>query len=720
MKTKIALFSALVMLLAVLVPVSAFSAADTGLENAIKTAKQMFDIPESLNNFTYRVSSEGDLKIWMLNWSSNDDKGTNIQISIDNTGDIQNYNSYKYIDYDSIKKLPSISKTQAQKKAEEIIKKLNPNIFDNLKLLQRNQNVSINDNAYYFNYIRTNNDIVFPQNGISLSISKQTGELQNYNKNWSKDLLFPSSEKAISLKEAQESYINNLGLDLTYKYSTEDKKVKVYGAYSPIYNSDYYIDAFTGERINLGRVFYNETADMAMKEDAAAFGRGMDNGVALTPEETAAVEEVSKFLSQQEVETIARNLEVLELDQSFTLDSASLYKGWLGIKGYEWNLNFIKSDDKTYSRVSVRMDASTGEITYFNTSSKTEDSDAKYDKDAAKSAVEEFLNQIQPDKFKQTKYKEIENENEILENIEIEAPKYFSFQYKRMVNDIPFESNGITISYNAVTGKITNYSLEWFDVEFPSLDNAATLDKIYDIFFRDIGLELQYTTAISNIVYAKEPGINSDSNKEAKLVYAVNSDKPLTLDAFTGAILNSNGEPYKEEKPLEYTDIKGHYAQDEIETLAQAGIGLEGPELKPNEQIKQKDFLLLVSQIIDNGYSFYGKIALDSDNEKEDLYKLLIQEGIVKESEKNPDAPLTREESVKFIIRALKYEKIASLSDIFNCTFKDKDEINPELIGHVVLAKGLNIVSGDGDYFRPKAELKKADALIIIYNYLQI
>lgn len=719
MKTKIALFSALIMILTVVMPISAFSAADPGLENAIKVSKQMFDIPDDLSNFTYSVRSQGDLKFWMLNWSSKDNNGRNIEVSIDSTGDVQSYYNYKYTNYENIKKLPSISRSEAQKKAEEIIKKLNPDIFDNIKILERNQNVSITDNVYSFNYIRTYNGIVFPKNGISVNINKQTGELEGYNKNWSKDLVFPSSEKALSLKEAQEAYIKNLGLGLTYKLSTEDKNVKVYGAYSPIYNSNHYIDAFTGKKINLGSIYYNELYDMVTKE-SAAFGRGdLAADIALNPEEIAAVEEVSKLLSQEDAEKIARELKVLELDASFTLNSASLYKGWLGTKGYEWNLHFIKSDDKVNSRVSARIDAATGEITSFSTGSpKTEDNPAKYDKTAAKKAVEEFLNQIQPDKFKETKYKEIEDE--IIKDIEIETPKYFSFQYTRIVNDVPFENNVITVQFDAVTGKITNYNLEWFDLEFPSLENAASLDKIYEIFFKEIGLELQYTTSLSDIIYAKELAVEPDSSKEVKLVYAVNSDKPSTLDAFTGIILDYNGKPYKEEKTLEYSDISGHYALDEIEVLAQAGIGLEGPELKPDEQIKQKDFLLLISQVIGNGYSFYGKLALGNETETEDLYKLLIQEGIVKESEKNPDGPLTREDSVKFVIRALKYEKIAALSDIFNCTFTDKAEINPELIGHVVLAKGLNIVNGHGDYFRPKAELKKADALIIIFNYLQI
>jgi len=715
MKSKIALLSVLIVLLSAIMPMTAF-AADPGLESAIKATKQMFEIPENLNNFSYIVTSEGDLKVWLLSWSSKN-KDEVIEVAVDDTGDILSYSKYKYTSYEDIKKLPSISRTEAQKKAEEFIKKLNSeNIFDNIKLLEGNQKISLLDNTYFFSYIRTYNGIAFPQNGINISINKQTGDLESYNKNWSKNLVFPSSEKAISLKEAQEAFKKNLGLALMYKSSIEDRQIKVFGAYSPIYGSNYYIDAFTGEKLNLDRIYYDwsygNTLKLAFSEASDAGG-----GIVLSPDAIAAVEEVSKLLSQEEAENLARKLNVLELDDSFTLSRASLFKGWYGEKGYEWNLNFIKSDEKVYSNVSVRIDAVTGEITSFSTGyDMPEDSAAKYDKDAAKKAVEEFLNQIQPNKFKESKYKEVENE--IVKETETEAPKYYSFRYTRMANGVPFENNGITVEFNAVTGKITSYNLEWYDVEFPSLEKAVPLDKIYEIFFNEIGLELQYTTGVSDIIYERASGINS--NNEVKLVYAVKSNKPSILDALTGAILDSSGKPYKEEKPLVYSDIEGHYAQDEIEVLAQAGIGLEGPQLNPDEKIKQKDFLLLISQVVDNGYAFRGKLSLSSNTETEDLYKLLIDQGIIKESEINPEGPLTREDSVKFVIRVLNYEKIAQLSDIFNCTFKDKDEISPELIGYVVLAKGLNIVNGHGDYFRPKAELKKADALIIIYNLLQL
>jgi len=71
--------------------------------------------------------------------------------------------------------------------------------------------------------------------------------------------------------------------------------------------------------------------------------------------------------------------------------------------------------------------------------------------------------------------------------------------------------------------------------------------------------------------------------------------------------LYGDGTPYKEDKVLEYTDISDHYAKKQIEMMAEMGIGLEGPELKPDEKIKQKDFLLLISQVLGE-YPFYGKL----------------------------------------------------------------------------------------------------------------
>ncbi|WP_265445854.1 YcdB/YcdC domain-containing protein [Acetivibrio straminisolvens] len=729
MKSKLVLAIALVMIVSTALSGVALAKEDTGLEDAIKRVKQLFVIPEENSEFSYSASSRGDITVWMLNWQAKGDEGSNVFVTVDSTGDILNYHFYKGMEQNNLK-LPKISRDEAKAKAEEIIEKLNPEILDSLKLMPIAQYTSIYDRTYYFGYVRTHNGILVPSNDIWVEIDKQTGELVSYNKTWNKDIIFPSAEKILSLKEAQEAYIKNLGLRLTYNAVTENDGVTIYAAYTPIYGSEYYIDAFTGERTTRGFEYgtdeYGIAFNEAVKKSRALFDAGIGSAdVVLTPEEIKAVEEAAGLLTQEEAEKIARELKVLELDDTFVVDWANLYKEWPTRTNYNWNLYFVKDTDKSsedYCSINVSINAKTGEILGFNINKASKENTVKLDREAAKKIVEEFLKEIQPEKFKETEYDEITDRAIILYS-ENQQPAYHVFNYTRKVKGVPFPGNGISVGFDAVTGKIQNYKLEWYDIEFPSVEKALEIEKIYEIFFEEIGLELQYITDGNNVVYMEKVAADAvtatDKKTEAKLVYAVNTKKPAILDADTGIILDGSGKPYKENKALEYTDISDHYAKKQIEILAEMGIGLEGPELKPNEKIKQKDFLLLISQTL-NGYQFYGKTSLSSGEETEELYKNLIRQGIVKEGEKNPEAYLTREDSVKFVIRALGYDKVADISDIFNCTFKDKDEINPELIGYVVIAKGLKIVNGYGEYFRPKDELKKADALIIIYNYLQI
>ena len=99
----------------------------------------------------------------------------------------------------------------------------------------------------------------------------------------------------------------------------------------------------------------------------------------------------------------------------------------------------------------------------------------------------------------------------------------------------------------------------------------------------------------------------------------------------------------------------------------------------------------------------------------------MINEGILKLNEKAPDSNLTREDAVKFIIRSLKYDKVAAIKGIYKCDFKDLTKINPDLIGSVTIAKGLKIINGDGEgYFNPTDKLTRAETASLICNYLQI
>ena len=183
--------------------------------------------------------------------------------------------------------------------------------------------------------------------------------------------------------------------------------------------------------------------------------------------------------------------------------------------------------------------------------------------------------------------------------------------------------------------------------------------------------------------------------------------KPANIDANTGYIkLFGRTDP----QMWTYNDIDKSYAKEKINILAQYGIALPGEEFKPKEKITQRDFLYLLAK----ANSPYFEI----DGSKDKLYSYLINLGIVKEEEKNPNKIVTKEEGIKYIIRALKYDKIADVSEIYKDLFKDTKDIAPKLKGYAAIAYGLNIVEGSNGYLKPKAELKREDAANMIYNYL--
>ena len=727
MKRKIALFLSLIMLMSVLVPVHAFAQEETGLAKVISTVKSIVSIPKEYTEFRSEMNVYGGVKSWYLTWHSKDWSDGSMSVSIMDNGTITSYHHYRAEDYTyndySRKKFPKINRQEASQVAGEFIKKVNPSVFDKVKANDANNN-SVLEGSYYFTYTRYENDIPFYSDNVNVGVNSKTGEVQNYYLNWTENLAIPSATGKISLREAQKAYKEKLGLKLIYNHTYQDDNIKVYPVYVPAAGGEYVIDAFSGEKVSISNDYYGPYYGDYTRDSVAGMAKSEVKEQSLTPEEIKEVDRMANYISQDEAEEIARDLKVLDLD-GMKLENASLSRYWGMRDNYLWHLNFINEqiDEKTeYRYASVAIDASTSEIRSFWQSRPYKDGEeVKYNKDESKAAVEEFLKQFKPEKFDASEYDEA-SEQYYYGYRGSEQQRFYNFIYTRKVNGIPFPGNRMYVEFDAVSGKINNFGMEWFDIEFPELSNTVPMDKVYDTMFKEIGLELQYRVRYvpateESGTAEKVSGFDPRGNREIKLVYAPVPTKPLIFDAITGGILDYNGNPYKENKPVEYSDIAGHYGEKQIKTLAEYGISFEGSEFRPNENITQLDFLSLLSKT----FNYYEPSIKGEDDEKQidRLYKFMIREGVIKADEKDPKAVMTREESVKLIIRALRYDKIAEIVDIFNCTFADKADINPELIGYVTIAQGLKIVSGSNGKFNPKGNLTRAQAAIVIYNYLQ-
>jgi hypothetical protein len=401
----------------------------------------------------------------------------------------------------------------------------------------------------------------------------------------------------------------------------------------------------------------------------------------------------------------------------------SLYKDYQNKDNMIWSIEFSKERSEKgedYRYVNVRIDAKTGELLEFNTSYPQKgDEKAKYNENESKAVVEKFLKEFSPEKFKNVVFDD-NYQRDIIPFIKSESqelPRYYNFNYTRMINGIPFIGNGIYVNFDAVSGKITSYNCQWFsNVKFASTQNVVSIDKVYDKVFNEIGYYLQYKLKYNREVYEKYASVypRDEVKPEVKLVYAPNPQKTLIIDAFKNVLLDQNGEEYKENK-ANYTDIEDSFAKDEIIALAENGIIIDGDKFNPNANITQKDFLYMIVKT-----SFpYETFKLTNQDDLDRMYGVLITQGIVKKDEKSPYATVKREDAVKFIIRGMKFDKVADIKGIYNCQFKDVNEISEGLVGYVTIANGLNIVSGDEGYFKPQEKLSRAQAAVMIYNVLQ-
>jgi hypothetical protein len=138
--------------------------------------------------------------------------------------------------------------------------------------------------------------------------------------------------------------------------------------------------------------------------------------------------------------------------------------------------------------------------------------------------------------------------------------------------------------------------------------------------------------------------------------------------------------------------------------------------LKPDEKITQKEYLYILSKMRGSYYMDSGIWPL-KQKDQDGLYRVLLNDSILDESEKEPDSYITSENAVKYLLRAAGYRKFAELTGIFECRYTDKADIDPTLTGYAAIAGSLGIVNATGS-FEAKKALTKAEVVILLYNYM--
>lgn len=664
---------------------------EKNLEEITNNMKNLFSITHDYESFDSRVNTYDGTVRYYLNWQDSSKEIPDIRIEVDEKENIISFNkNYKRQDKDEFK---NISKDEANDIALEFIRKISPEKIKNISQIEDKINKNSPwDDFYNIQFYRQIEEIPYYDNTIYVNIDKKTKEVVNYNTNWDYDIEFPNKEKAIEKEKAKEILKEKIGLELIYKtkYNDDSKEPQFYLSYDFL-NKNRVVDAISGDIIKINP--YRPIGGMGEMEDTAKEQN-------LTPKEREEIEKLSGIKDIKEIEKSAR--EILKLEDDYKLVYSNLYSSWKNKDEYLWTLDF-ELDGEDPKGVNITLNAKNEELISFYKFQDDKDKKIIINREEALKIAKDYIKEIAPEKMEKLEYIPGDFRDE---------EKRFNFQFIRKEDDIYIQDDRVDIGVDATDKTIFSYSMNWYNGEMPPKGQIISKEKAYEVLFNQLDYELMYVK-----MYDREnlemPRPNR-GNFKIKLVYDTPPNKPVNIDAKDGKLLNNSGDAYITEKEIKYKDIKNSYAKEKIETLAEYNIGFRGEEFKPKEEIIQEDFLYLLWQSL---YPYRNKEA-NSD----EIYKDLINRGILKEEEKRPKSNLSKEDAVVFVIRAMGYEDIAKMEDIYKRDiFVDGDDIESKYIGHINLAYGFKIIQGNGENppkLNPKKKLTREDASNIIYNYI--
>lgn len=712
-------------------------ALEKSLEQAIKATKSKITIPKEYSEFDYFYQGTNSYSptYWNLSWRKAEEYSV-IEVGLDKDYNIVYYSNYDYSK--TSRSIPSYLKNELEDEALAFIKKIAPDIYNKLDFIEANYD-GIYNNSYTYFYQRKENNVIFPDNTVSVRVDAHTGKVRSANINWLRGVKIPSANAKLTKNNAAKIIGENLNMKLTYKinyyniFENGQNKIskKAFLVYEP--DKGYIsVDANTGD-IYLTRTEWvemasgtnnkemDDKADMAVSEDSGVAGMA-----ALTEEEISKIRELEKLISKDKAIEIVTTNPYLYIDDNLISYTASLNKSYtFSDEGgsYVWNISLrdnrpidYNNNNEDYHRASAyaSVDAKSGKILSFNANIKSnynrntgkwDTVKVKYDREYGRKVLEKFLKSQVESRFNKTKLVE-ERDDYVAYYKEENIPVYggYGYRYNRFNEDVEFIYNSISGSVDGVTGKIYNYRSNWDDdIVFESPKNAMSPQNAFEHYISKDGFNLLYEI---NVINQYDPNYKSidkyyDYSEaysvayEIRLVYRPDIS-PAYISPFTGQQLNSNGEVYKGREPYVYKDIVDSKENREILLLTDMNIGFEGENFNPDKLITEDEFDLLIDKLIG-----YGRDSSEQANASNKL--------------------ITREELAYKFIKIYGLEKIASIPGIYTTGYYDENTIATKYLGAVALAKGLEIFpKDDSKLFNPRNNISRRDAVKLLFKFTQV
>ena len=709
------------------------SNSDVDLQAALTVVKKRITIPDELKEFDYSTGMSYGTKIFYFRWYNVKDvnsKGSH-QISVTVVGDIitEYYEYYGDRNYYGDPSFAKLSESQMLAKAKEYIGKLDPSIKDKVEVSLGD--LSINSDRANINFTRIENGIEVSSNNGRVTIDKNTGELISFNVNWWDNAKFASPEKAKTEDEIKELYKKLCNLTPYYKiytnWSTKEKTVNI--VYEPDMNSE--IDAFTGKESTIwedmrkaeGTQYYGFAAEEGANDEAESSAGAADpnpatgvGGITFTEAELEKIQIDNSLITPKEAFEQLKKDKYAALSDDYVISSYDIYSDYdYGIdelvyeegrepekkeQEFYLTLNFkvkdsLKEKYTGYKNISVQLNAKTGEVLYLNKYGKPGDlpkldvTKAKATADsAAKAYAKDIIDSYKSDKGNTEPVSTWGDKNQYYETSR-------TFRYNRYVNGIQVSGDGIYIEVDS-EGTVTRYSFNHTeDVKFPAAD-ILTADKAFEKLYEQRKFDYYYNGWITK-----------DGQVKTYLLYRMSS---FYINAKTGKLCNWYGGDLNERSSgVKYTDIKGIPQETAILTLQRHGVTISDEKnFRPNDYIEKNEFSMLVGMALGGGYYFYDEEAPVEAETPASTQKPADQ----------GSKYVTRTDAAVIFTQSSGYGKVSELKGIFKTPFSDVKSTD-ENIGSIAVAYSLGFIKGEDGKFNGTKKITRAEAMQMIYDYIQ-
>jgi len=718
MKKKVlSLLLAMSVLFSLALPARAQS-ADDRLAAVTAKVKTVLDLDtENYTDFYGDLMEDVLAPSWYLEWFSDD---ASLNISATEEGKILSYNyrENSAVSYEQsfAPRFPAGDQDSAKAAAEAFLSKV---LTKGESVVLEGRQVYLGQTSYRFSGQILINGLPA---GLSCSVAVRCED--NVITNFYRDDFngammggIPSAAAKITPEQAKTALRGTLALRLEYVENGDGAAIL---RYLPEYGDDYYVDAQTGELVNLTEL----AQDLSKGENSSASNDTMASAPSAAPEsslteaEKAGAEKLKGVLEKDALEKKARAISQLGLEK-YTLSSVNYTvareEDENGETPVTATLRFGRQVGGAAWRRTLTVDARTGELIRVSSSAWMADETVERSVDAqqAQEKAAAFLQSRCGDIFAKT---ELYRSSDALTN---DWNVSHSFTFAQKENGYFFPANSISVGVDATDGSISSYNCVFDDsVTFESPEGIVTMDAALDAWLDTYTVQLAYVhvpAAVDYSVpeYAPLKDIGITYLYKLVLGYGLErEDYLLGIDAKTGKAAAPDWAAV--EPGVTYDDVAGHWAQKEIEKLAKYQVGFLGGKFRPRDALTQLDLIALLASTSGYLYDGSGEDAADY------LYEFAYGMGLLKKEERADGAVMTRGETVRLILNAMGYGHVAQLEGIFRTGFTDDSSIPAEYYGYVALAQGLGIVSGDASgAFGAAAQTTRAQAAVMLCRLME-